>query len=340
MKLDDFDYNLPQDRIAQKPAENRDQSRLLVLSKTDGTWEDKIFSQIGEYLNHGDVLVVNETKVIPARLFGQRSSGGKVEIFLLKRLHDDTWETLVRPGKRVRVGDTIYFSDPDISCEIVDTTESGGRIVDFHYNGIWEERLEAVGTMPLPPYIRDYHGDMERYQTVYAQVPGSVAAPTAGLHFTPELLGSLEDKGIKVAKVNLSVGLGTFRPVEVKNIEDHKMHEEFYEIGSLAAATVNEAKANGNRIISVGTTSTRVLETVAQDNGYVEAKSGWTNAYIYPGYKYKTIDGLITNFHLPKSSLLMLVSALAGRENVLKAYEHAVDANYRFFSFGDAMLII
>ncbi|MDO4542328.1 MAG: tRNA preQ1(34) S-adenosylmethionine ribosyltransferase-isomerase QueA [Bacillota bacterium] len=340
MKLDAFDYYLPENRIAQKPAAKRDQSKLLVLSKNNGTWEDKIFSQITEYFNCGDVLVINETKVIPARLFGQRATGGRVEIFLLKRLHDDVWETLVRPGKRVRVGDTISFADPNISCAILDTTESGGRIVEFHYEGIWEERLDNVGTMPLPPYIHDYQGDMGRYQTVYANIPGSVAAPTAGLHFTPELLATLEEKGVKIAKVNLSVGLGTFRPVEVENIEDHKMHEEFYEIDSVAAATVNEAKANGGRVISVGTTSTRVLETVGSEKGYVEPCRGWTDAYIYPGYKYKVIDGLITNFHLPKSSLLMLVSALAGRENVLRAYEHAVNSDYRFFSFGDAMLII
>lgn len=340
MKLEDFNYYLPEEKIAQKPSEVRDQSKLLVLSKTDGTWEDKIFSQIKEYLRAGDVLVLNETKVIPARLFGHRSTGGKVEIFLLKRIKDDIWETLVRPGKRVRVGDRISFSDPAISCDILETTESGGRVVEFHYDGIWEERLDAIGTMPLPPYIHDYNGDMERYQTVYAQIPGSVAAPTAGLHFTPQLLQDIEDEGVKIAKVNLSVGLGTFRPVEEENIEDHKMHEEFYEIGSLAAATINEAKANGARIISVGTTSTRVLETVGNEEGYVEARRGWTRAYIYPGYKYKVIDGLITNFHLPKSSLLMLVSALAGRENILRAYEHAVQSDYRFFSFGDAMLII
>lgn len=340
MKLEDFNYYLPEERIAQRPADKRDKSKLLVLSKTDGTWEDKVFSDIREYVGLGDVLVVNETKVIPARLFGQRPTGGKVEIFLLKRRQDDIWETLVRPGKRVRIGDTITFGDADISCKVLDTTESGGRLVEFSYQGVWEEQLDAIGTMPLPPYIHDYHGDMGRYQTVYANVPGSVAAPTAGLHFTPELLNELEEKGVKIAKVNLSVGLGTFRPVEEENIEDHKMHEEFYEINSLAAAMVNEAKANGGRVISVGTTSTRVLETVGQDNGYVEAGSGWTNAYIYPGYKYKVIDGLITNFHLPKSSLLMLVSALAGRENILRAYEHAVESDYRFFSFGDAMLII
>ncbi len=340
MKLEDFNYYLPEERIAQRPADKRDKSKLLVLSKTGGTWEDKVFSDIKEYVGLGDVLVVNETKVIPARLFGQRPTGGKVEIFLLKRRQDDIWETLVRPGKRVRIGDTITFGDADISCKVLDTTDSGGRIVEFSYKGVWEEQLDAIGTMPLPPYIHDYHGDMGRYQTVYANVPGSVAAPTAGLHFTPELLNELEEKGVKIAKVNLSVGLGTFRPVEEENIEDHKMHEEFYEINSLAAAMVNEAKANGGRVISVGTTSTRVLETVGQDNGYVEAGSGWTNAYIYPGYKYKVIDGLITNFHLPKSSLLMLVSALAGRENILRAYEHAVESDYRFFSFGDAMLII
>ena len=298
------------------------------------------FSDIIEELHHGDVLVLNETKVIPARLFGTRASGGKVEIFLLKRQEGDVWEILARPGKRVRIGDEISFPIPNFSCTVLDTTDSGGRMVEFHYQGIWEEKLDAVGTMPLPPYIHDYHGDMERYQTVYAKIPGSVAAPTAGLHFTPSLIEKAEEKGVKIAKVNLSVGLGTFRPVEEENIEDHQMHEEYYEIDSLAAATINEAKSNGGRVITVGTTSTRVLETVADENGYLVAEKGWTKAYIYPGYRYKIVDGLITNFHLPKSSLLMLVSALAGRENILAAYHHAVEAEYRFFSFGDAMLII
>ncbi len=340
MKLEDFNYNLPQECIAQYPSEQRDQSRLLVLSKTDGSWEDKVFCDIESYLNPGDILVLNETKVIPARLFGQRPTGGKVELFLLNRVEGDTWEVLARPGKRVRIGDIISFSIPEITATVIDTTESGGRIVTFQYEGIWEELLDRIGTMPLPPYIHDYAGDMERYQTVYANVPGSVAAPTAGLHFTPELLNCLEEKGVRIAKVNLRVGLGTFRPVETENIEDHKMHEEYYEISTTAAASINEVKANGGRVISVGTTSTRVLETVADKNGYLKAQSGWTRAYIYPGYHYKIIDGLITNFHLPKSSLLMLVSALAGREQILAAYEHAIEAGYRFFSFGDAMLII
>lgn len=340
MKLEDFDYDLPEERIAQYPAEKRDQSRLLVVDKKNGLWQDKIFSDIIEELHHGDVLVLNETKVIPARLFGTRASGGKVEIFLLKRQEGDVWEILARPGKRVRIGDEISFPIPNFSCTVLDTTDSGGRMVEFHYQGIWEEKLDAVGTMPLPPYIHDYHGDMERYQTVYAKIPGSVAAPTAGLHFTPSLIEKAEEKGVKIAKVNLSVGLGTFRPVEEENIEDHQMHEEYYEIDSLAAATINEAKSNGGRVITVGTTSTRVLETVADENGYLVAEKGWTKAYIYPGYRYKIVDGLITNFHLPKSSLLMLVSALAGRENILAAYHHAVEAEYRFFSFGDAMLII
>ena len=340
MKLDAFDYDLPEDRIAQHPAKRRDMSRLLVLDKQTGAWEDKIFSDVLDYFRCGDVLVLNETKVIPARLFGTRSTGGKVEIFLLRRQRDDVWAVLARPGNRVRVGDTIAFSVPDFTCTVLAATENGGRIVEFHYQGIWEECLDAVGTMPLPPYIHDYDGDMERYQTVYAKIPGSVAAPTAGLHFTPELLKKAEEKGVKIAKVNLSVGLGTFRPVEAENIEDHKMHEEYYEIDGLAAATINEARAYGGRIITVGTTSTRVLETVAAANGYVKEERGWTNAYIYPGYRYKVVDGLITNFHLPKSSLLMLVSALAGREHMLAAYEHAVETEYRFFSFGDAMLII
>jgi S-adenosylmethionine:tRNA ribosyltransferase-isomerase len=278
--------------------------------------------------------------VIPARLFGHKETGGKVEVFLLKRLHDNTWETLVKPGRRVRIGDTVMFSVPEIKAKIVDTTESGGRIAEFVYDGIWEELLGRIGTMPLPPYIKEYDGDMQRYQTVYAEIPGSVAAPTAGLHFTENLLCKIKQKGIKIAKVNLKVGLGTFRPVEEENIEDHKMHEEYYEVSEEAAATINAARAAGGRVIAVGTTSTRTLETVADQSGLLKAASGWTDSYIYPGYQYKIVDGLITNFHLPKSSLLMLVSALAGKDKIFRAYQHAIDEKYRFFSFGDAMLIL
>ncbi len=340
MRLEEFDYHLPKELIAQCPAANRDKSRLLHVSLTDDRLEDRVFSDIVDYLDEKDVLVLNETKVIPARLFGYKETGAKVELFLLKRLHGNTWETLVKPGRKIHVGDTILFSVPEIKAEIVDKTASGGRVVTFVYDGIWEELLDRVGTMPLPPYIKEYCGDPERYQTVYAEIPGSVAAPTAGLHFTAELLKQIEAKGVKIVKVNLNVGLGTFRPLEEEYIEDHKMHEEYYEVSEEAAATVNAARSAGGRVIAVGTTSTRTLETVADENGMLRAAAGWTNAYIYPGYRFKIVDGLITNFHLPKSSLLLLVSALAGRDKIFRGYEHAVAEKYRFFSFGDAMLIL
>ncbi len=340
MKLTDFDYELPAELIAQTPSPVRDQSRLLVVNRQDGSLQDKVFSDIVGFFEAGDVLVVNETKVIPARLMGKKSTGAKVEVFLLRRMEGDTWEILARPGKRVRPGDTITFSVPELRAKITGVTAEGGRIARFAYEGIWDNVLDRAGTLPLPPYIKDYAGDMGRYQTVYAHIPGSVAAPTAGLHFTDELIAVLEAKGVVIAKVQLNVGLGTFRPVEAENIEDHKMHEEYYEMTTEAAAKINGAKAKGCRVIACGTTSTRVLETVADQNGQVRAKSGWTSAYIYPGYRYKTVDALITNFHLPKSSLLMLVSALAGRELIFSAYRHAIDVGYRFFSFGDAMLII
>ncbi|HMM05812.1 MAG TPA: tRNA preQ1(34) S-adenosylmethionine ribosyltransferase-isomerase QueA [Clostridiales bacterium] len=340
MRLEEFDYHLPKELIAQCPAANRDKSRLLHVSLTDDRLEDRVFSDIVDYLNEKDVLVLNETKVIPARLFGHKETGAKVELFLLKRLHGDTWETLVRPGRKIHVGDTVLFSVPEIKAEIVAATDSGGRIVSFVYDGIWEELLDRIGTMPLPPYIKEYRGDMERYQTVYAEIPGSVAAPTAGLHFTPELLKKIEAKGVKIAKVNLNVGLGTFRPLEEEYIEDHKMHAEYYEVSEEAAAAVNAARDAGGRVIAVGTTSTRTLETVAAEDGRLKPAAGWTDAYIYPGYRFKLVDGLITNFHLPKSSLLLLVSALAGREKIFRSYEHAVAEKYRFFSFGDAMLIL
>ena len=340
MKLEEFDYPLPKELIAQYPAANRDKSRLLHVSLTDDTLEDRVFSDVVDYLEERDVLVLNETKVIPARLFGHKETGAKVEIFLLKRIHGNTWETLVRPGRKIHVGDTVLFSAPEIKAEIVDTTPSGGRIVNFVYDGIWEELLDRIGTMPLPPYIKEYCGDMGRYQTVYAEIPGSVAAPTAGLHFTAGLLKQIEAKGVKIAKVNLNVGLGTFRPLEEEHIEDHKMHAEYYEVSEEAAATVNAARAAGGRVIAVGTTSTRTLETAADENGLLKAAAGWTNSYIYPGYRFKIVDGLITNFHLPKSSLLLLVSALAGRDKIFRGYEHAIAEKYRFFSFGDAMLIL
>lgn len=340
MKLEEFDYFLPQELIAQHPAAKRDESRLLHVPLTDEPLEDRIFSDLPGYLRAGDVLVLNETKVIPARLMGYKDTGAKIELFLLKRLTGDTWEILAKPGRRVRPGDIIHFSVEEIKAKIIDTTESGGRIAEFVYDGIWEELLDRIGTVPLPPYIKEYHGDPERYQTVYAQLPGSVAAPTAGLHFTEELLQGIAGKGVNIAKVNLKVGLGTFRPVEEENIEDHKMHAEYYEVEQAAADTINDARAKGGRVIAVGTTSTRTLETVANADGVIKASSGWTQSYIYPGYRFKIVDGLVTNFHLPKSSLLMLVSALAGREKILAAYDHAVAEKYRFFSFGDAMLIL
>lgn len=340
MKLEEFNYHLPQELIAQQPAENRDQSRLLHVSLNDDTLEDLIFADVISYLQPGDVLVINETRVIPARIFGYKDTGAKIELFLLNRIEGNQWEILARPGKRVRVGDIIRFSVPEVTARILDKTESGGRIAEFVYDGIWEELLDRIGTVPLPPYIKEYHGDPERYQTVYSRVPGSVAAPTAGLHFTPELLKRIEEKGVSVARVNLRVGLGTFRPVEEENIEDHKMHEEYYDVPEEAAAVINKARAAGGRVIAVGTTSTRTLETVAAEDGTVRAMSGWTDSYIYPGYRFKTVDGLITNFHLPKSSLLMLVSALAGKDKIFRAYEHAVEERYHFFSFGDAMLIL
>ncbi|MGI5873592.1 MAG: tRNA preQ1(34) S-adenosylmethionine ribosyltransferase-isomerase QueA [Bacillota bacterium] len=340
MKLEEFNYDLPPELIAQRPADRRDMSRLLHVSLESDALEDRVFSDVIDYLREGDVLVLNETKVIPARIFGHKETGAKVELFLLNRVEGDTWEILARPGKKVRVGDVIRFPVPEITAEIVAKTESGGRIARFVYDGIWEELLDRVGTVPLPPYIKDYDGDLSRYQTVYAALPGSVAAPTAGLHFTEELLARIAAKGVAIAKVNLKVGLGTFRPVEAENIEDHKMHKEYYEVSAEAAAAVNAAKAKGGRVIAVGTTSTRTLETVADEEGCLKAASGWTDSYIYPGYRYKIVDGLITNFHLPKSSLLMLVSALAGKEKIFRAYGHAVKERYRFFSFGDAMIII
>lgn len=341
MKLTDFDYDLPPERIAQKPADKRDNSRLLVLDRSKTILEDRVFADIGEYFRPGDVLVLNETKVIPARLLGRRSGGGKAEVFLLQRKDGDTWEVLVKPGRKLRPGSIVHFGEDDHSyAEIADTTAEGGRLATFHYEGIWEEWLDRVGLVPLPPYIHDYDGDLERYQTVYARREGSVAAPTAGLHFTPELLEELSASGVQILKVSLNVGIGTFRPVEAEDIEDHVMHAEYYEIDGDTAAAVNAAKTEGRRVIACGTTSTRVLESAADGYGAVTATNGWTDAYFYPGYRYKIIDGLITNFHLPKSSLLMLVSALAGRERILAAYEHAIKEEYRFFSFGDAMLIL
>ena len=341
LKKQDFYFDLPEELIAQTPLEDRSSSRLMVMDRETGEIEHKHFRDITEYLNEGDCLVLNETKVLPARLIGARKdTGTKVEVLLLKRLTDDTWETLVYPGKKARVGHVIEFGDGLLEAEVVDIVEEGNRVVKFHFDGIFEELLDKLGQMPLPPYIKEKLEDKNRYQTVYAEHEGSAAAPTAGLHFTKELLEEIKAKGIKIAHVTLHVGLGTFRPVKEDNILDHHMHSEFYVIDEKAAETINETKKNGGRIIAVGTTSTRTLETVADENGMLRACSGWTDIFIYPGYKFKAIDGLITNFHLPESTLLMLVSALYNREKILEAYKVAVEERYRFFSFGDAMLIL
>lgn len=340
MKTSDFDYELPEELIAQHPAVQRDHSRLLVMDKFTGAVEHRVFRDIVNYLHAGDVLVLNNTKVIPARIFGVKEGGtAKIEVLLLKRDDDlpNTWEVLVHPGKRAKVGTVIDFGEGRLKGEVIANT-SAGRKVTFHFDGIFEEILEELGTMPLPPYIHEQLEDQNRYQTVYAKVDGSAAAPTAGLHFTTELLETLRQNGIEIEEVLLHVGLGTFKPVSEEDIEDHEMHSEYYEISQETADRINKAKAEGRRIISVGTTSTRALESAAKD-GRLQAGSGWTNIFIYPGYKWQIIDGLITNFHLPKSTLMMLVSALSTREHILAAYKEAVAQRYRFFSFGDAMFI-
>lgn len=340
LKKQDFYFDLPEELIAQTPLEDRSSSRLMVMDRGTGEIEHKHFRDITEYLNEGDCLVLNETKVLPARLIGARKdTGTKVEVLLLKRLTDDTWETLVYPGKKARVGHVIEFGDGLLEAEVVDIVEEGNRVVKFHFDGIFEELLDKLGQMPLPPYIKEKLEDKNRYQTVYAKNEGSAAAPTAGLHFTPQLLQQLKDKGVKIAKLTLHVGLGTFRPVKEDDILDHKMHSEFYMIDKENADIINNARANGGRIIAVGTTSTRTLESIAEEDGFIPVKSGWTDIFIYPGYKFKAIDCLITNFHLPESTLIMLVSAFSTRENVLNAYKCAVEEKYRFFSFGDAMFL-
>ncbi len=345
MNINEFDYHLPEELIAQKPADKRDYSRLLVVHRDTGKIEHKHFYDVLDYLDPGDCLVMNNSKVLPARLFGTKAeTGAKVEFLLIKRLHDDVWESMVKPGKRLKPGDSVIFSD-DFRADIIDYGEDGTRIVEFKYNGIFMERLEELGKMPLPPYIERESelSDKDRYQTVYCKEEGSVAAPTAGLHFTEELLEKAKAKGVKLAYVTLHVGIGTFRPVKCENIEDHQMHFEEYEITQENADIINETKAAGGRIISVGTTSTRTMESAAvmKDGKYVmEAGSDSTGIFIYPGYEFKIIDSLITNFHLPKSTLLMLISALYNREDILKVYETAVKEEYRFFSYGDAMIII
>ena len=341
MKLSDFNYNLPEELIAQDPLEKRDNSRLMVLHKDTGDVEHKHFYDIIDYLQAGDCLVVNNTKVIPARLMGvKEGTGASIEVLLLKRVEEKVWETLVKPGKKARVGARISFGDGLLVGEVIDVVEEGNRLIRFEYDGIFEEILDQLGQMPLPPYITHQLQDKNLYQTVYAKHDGSAAAPTAGLHFTEELMQRIEAKGIRIAKVTLHVGLGTFRPVKEENVLDHHMHSEFYMVDEEAARIINETKAAGGRVISVGTTSTRTLESVAEMDGHIPVKSGWTDIFIYPGYEFKAVDCLITNFHLPESTLIMLVSALVDRETVLKAYETAVEEQYRFFSFGDAMFIV
>lgn len=340
MTLKDFDFDLPEELIAQDPLEDRSSSRLLVLNKETGEFEHKIFKDIIDYLDPKDCLVINNTKVIPARLIGEKEgTGAKIELLLLKRKENDIWETLVKPGKKAKVGTKIQFGNGILVGEIIDVVDEGNRLVKFTYKGIFEEILDKLGEMPLPPYITHQLEDKNRYQTVYAKYEGSAAAPTAGLHFTKELLEKIKEKGVTIANVTLHVGLGTFRPVKVDNILEHHMHSEYYHVETAEAEKINKAKKNGGRVIAVGTTSCRTLESVADENGLIKPGSGNTEIFIYPGYKFKVLDCLITNFHLPESTLLMLVSALAGKENILNAYKTAVEEKYRFFSFGDAMFI-
>ena len=340
MKTSDFNFDLPQELIAQDPLEDRSSSRLMVLNKESGEITHRIFHDITDYLRPGDCLVINDTKVIPARLIGTKEdTGAHIEILLLKRKENDIWETIVKPGKKCRPGARVVFGNGELKAEIVDVLEDGNRLVHFEYEGIFEEVLDRLGQMPLPPYITHKLQDKNRYQTVYAKYQGSAAAPTAGLHFTNELLKQIEDMGVNIARVTLHVGLGTFRPVKVENVLEHHMHSEYYNVTEAAAKLINDTKKNGGRIIAVGTTSTRTLESVADENGVIHPGCGNTEIFIYPGYKFKAIDCLITNFHLPESTLLMLVSALAGKDHIMAAYEEAVKERYRFFSFGDAMFI-
>ncbi len=340
MDVKEFDFDLPEELIAQHPLQKRDASRLMVLDKTTGEIEHKTFHDIIEYLNKGDTLVLNNTRVMPARLIGEKElSGGKIEFLLLKRVGGDKWECLAKPGKSAREGRKFTFGEGKLKAEVVEVLENGNRIVEFHYDGIFEEVLDSLGEMPLPPYIHEKLEDKERYQTVYSKENGSAAAPTAGLHFTKELLQQIKDKGINIVYLTLHVGLGTFRPVKVEKIEDHQMHSEFYVLTKESADIINETKKRGNKVIAVGTTSTRTLETIGDENGFVKEASGWTNIFIYPEYKFKIVDRLITNFHLPESTLIMLVSTLAGKEHTMNAYKEAVKERYRFFSFGDAMFI-
>ncbi len=340
MNVTDYNFDLPQELIAQDPLEDRSSSRLLVLNKETGEMEHRVFRDIVEYLHPGDCLVINDTKVIPARLLGvKEDTGAHVEVLLLKRRENDIWETLVKPGKKCRPGAVLSFGDGLLKGTVLDVVDEGNRLIQFSYEGIFEQILDQLGQMPLPPYITHQLKDKNRYQTVYAVHEGSAAAPTAGLHFTKELLKQIEDMGVKIAHVTLHVGLGTFRPVKVDNILDHHMHSEFYMVEESEAKKINDTKAEGGRVICVGTTSCRTIESATDENGILKAGSGWTEIFIYPGYKFKILDCLITNFHLPESTLVMLVSALAGRENILNAYQEAIKERYRFFSFGDAMFI-
>ena len=339
MKVEEFNYNLPEELIAQTPIKKRDESKLMILNKKNQTIEHEVFKNIINYLKPGDVLVRNNTKVIPARIYGKKETGANIEFLLLKNICEDIWETIVRPGNKLHIGTKVIFGDGLLTAEILEIMPGGTRKVKFYYNGIFNEILDKIGLMPLPPYIHEELKEKERYQTVYAKYEGSAAAPTAGLHFTPKLLKQLEEKGIIIANVTLHVGIGTFRPVKEKTVEAHKMHSEHFYIKNEDAEKINNAKKNGNRVIAVGTTSCRVLETIADENGIVKETEGDTQIFIYPGYKFKCLDGLITNFHLPKSTLLMLVSALAGKDFIMKAYKEAVNKKYRFFSFGDAMFI-
>ena len=341
LTTEDFDYDLPQELIAQTPLKERDQSRLLVLDSKTGKYQDDYFYNVIDRLNPGDALVMNDSRVMPARLYGDKpETGGHVEDLLLNNTDGDNWETLVKPAKRAKVGTEISFGDGKLTATVTEELEHGGRMIEFHYDGIFMEILDQLGEMPLPPYIKEKLDDPEMYQTVYSREIGSAAAPTAGLHFTTELLKKIEDKGVKLVYLTLHVGLGTFRPVSEENIEDHKMHSEFYRLTEDAAKTLNEVKANGGRIVATGTTSIRTLETIGTKfNGEIRADSGWTDIFIKPGYKWQVVDAFITNFHLPKSTLVMLVASFTGRENILNAYRHAVSEKYRFFSFGDAMFI-
>ena len=339
MKVEDFNYELPEERIAQDPIEPRDASRLMILDRKTGEIRHSVFRGILDELYPGDILVINDTKVLPARIYGHKESGAVIELLLLKQVGVDQWQCLVKPGKKALPGVKLYFDLPELTAEVLDHSEEGSRIIQFNAKQDFFALLDRLGTMPLPPYIKKPLQDQSRYQPVYARERGSAAAPTAGLHFTKDLLQALTDKGVLIEKVLLHVGLGTFRPVKAENVEDHVMHSEFYRVTAETAEAINRAKAAGGRVIAVGTTAVRTLETVSDEAGHIQPQEGWTQKYIYPGYCYKAFDGMITNFHLPKSSLLMLVSAFAGRENVMHAYEVAVEEKYRFFSFGDAMFI-